>query len=58
MKIKACVPTMELHGKNTKLRNYTIIIIASRDDDGGWNDYLQRQSVQLREMMCEMSEEI
>jgi len=35
-----------------------IIIIASRDDDGGWYDYLQRQNVQLREMMCEMSEEI
>jgi len=35
--------------------------IASRDDDdddGGWYDYLQRQNVQLREMMCEMSEEI
>jgi len=34
------------------------IIIASRDDDGGWYDHLQRQNVKLREMMCEMSEEI
>jgi len=39
--------------------NNNKIIIASRDDDDGvWYDYLQRQNVQLREMMCEMSEEI
>jgi len=31
-----------------------IIIIASRDDDWGWYDYLQSQNIQLREMVCEM----